>query len=155
MWVITTISVMMNIFFIIYIIQSRRRRKVTQNNIPVESGIPPNLSSISESFIGLKPKIVTPFQSRPIESGIPPNLSSISESFIGLKPKIVTPFQSRPMESGIQLNLSSIPSSMKGEVLEGYAYWAEGRKTCKHKFLKISDTEEQCLYCEATQARKR
>ena len=42
-----------------------------------------------------------------------------------------------------------------GTVLEGYGYWAEGRRTCKHKFMKISDTEEQCMYCEAIREREK
>jgi len=38
-----------------------------------------------------------------------------------------------------------------GEVLSGYGFWAEGSRTCHHKFMKGyagDDTEEVCMYCE-------
>jgi hypothetical protein len=41
-----------------------------------------------------------------------------------------------------------------GAVLEGYGYYAQGQRTCKHKFLNISATEEQCIYCEEIQERE-
>ena len=42
-----------------------------------------------------------------------------------------------------------------GAVLEGYGYYAEGQRTCKHKFLNINEDEEQCMYCEEIQEREK
>ena len=42
-----------------------------------------------------------------------------------------------------------------GQVLEGYGYWAEGTRTCHHRWYKISEDEEQCMYCEAIREREK
>lgn len=43
-----------------------------------------------------------------------------------------------------------------GEVLEGYGYYAEGSKTCKHRFLPEYPKSENkvCVYCEETRRKE-
>lgn len=41
-----------------------------------------------------------------------------------------------------------------GEVLAGYGYWAEGSKTCIHKFLPYDEKYDICSYCERTRLKE-
>jgi hypothetical protein len=41
-----------------------------------------------------------------------------------------------------------------GATLEGCGYWAEGSKTCIHKYVPSGDNEEICAYCEAVRPKK-
>lgn len=38
-----------------------------------------------------------------------------------------------------------------GQVLGGYGFWGEGRKTCLHRFVPSADPARvECLYCQNT-----
>ncbi|GHB87281.1 hypothetical protein GCM10007390_48850 [Persicitalea jodogahamensis] len=38
-----------------------------------------------------------------------------------------------------------------GQVLGGYGFWGEGRKTCLHRFVSSHDPKYvECLYCQKT-----
>lgn len=38
-----------------------------------------------------------------------------------------------------------------GQVLGGYGFWGEGRKSCLHRFVPSADPGQvECLYCQKT-----